>query len=64
MFSYFFLKLILKKSADENKSVIKYPGCNELTPYQLITSAADIQVYFRLDFYHDRGSNHYGPGSD
>ena len=32
-FSYFF-KLILEKSADENKSMKKYPGCNELTPFQ------------------------------
>ena len=25
---------ILKKSADENKSMINYPACNELTPFQ------------------------------
>ena len=24
---------ILKKSADENKSMINYPACNELTPF-------------------------------
>ena len=25
---------ILKKSADENKSMINYPACNELNPFQ------------------------------
>ena len=25
---------ILKKSADENKSMINYPACNEITPFQ------------------------------
>ena len=46
-----FFKLILKKSADENKSKINYPACNELTPFSqivlpkmLLISAADIQV--------------------
>ena len=36
-----FLKFLLpflvnfeKKSADENKSMINYPACNELTPFQ------------------------------
>ena len=39
---------ILKKSADENKSMINYPACNELVPFQpncfVLMSAADIQV--------------------
>ena len=33
-FLLFFFKLILKKSANENKSVINYPACNELAPLQ------------------------------
>ena len=30
----------------------------------LLRSAADIQVFFRLAFYHDHGSKHYEPLSE